>query len=197
MTVDESAAVTRNMLDHTHDPSGCHAVEHSPAKRRDLHRFRAEGAIADDVAGALLADVEQGKAVHVDPARPQHQPERSRVGARRFDRRRRRCLIQPREILGGGERRPFRRLHPRDAPALLIDQDRQIAAAAEVAQRIREPKQLLRVAAIALEQDEGRRIGVTEEAPLSIRQLQPSGGVDRGLHQSRSTARRSSFRRPP
>ena len=54
------------------------------------------------------------------------------------------------EALGGGKRRPRGRPHPRHSPALLIDQDRQIGAAGQIAQRIGQPQELLGIVAIAL-----------------------------------------------
>ena len=47
------------MLDDADHAGRGQAVEHRPAERRDLHRLRAQRAVADDVARALLADVEQ------------------------------------------------------------------------------------------------------------------------------------------
>ena len=176
-------------------PGRRHAVEHRAAERRDLHRLGAERAVADDVARALLANVEQRQALTLIPARAQHQRDRPGVRARRLDRRRRRGPIEHREPLGGGKCRPFRRPHPRHPAAFLIDQDRQVVAAAELAQAVGQPQQLLRVGAIAPEQDEAGGLGVAEESALVGGQLKALRG--RRSRPASAIARRSSFRRPP
>src|SRR3546814_3180921 len=72
---------------------------------------------------------------------------------RRLDRARRRALIQ--RVEGGTARKigPFGRFHARDAPAFLIDQDRQVGTAVEAAQIVRQPPQLGAILDIAAEED--------------------------------------------
>ena len=123
------------------------AIPSSTARpeRRDLHRFGAQSAVADDVGRARLADVEQRQSVDVDPALPKRQRYGPRVDPRRLDRRRRRHGIEPVERLRCRKGRPVGRLHPRDAPAFLVDQDRQIVAPRKLAQRIGELQQLFKI----------------------------------------------------
>ena len=61
---------------------------------------------------------------------------------------------------------PVRWMQTRDAPPLLVDQNRRIGPADGVAKIADQLTDLVRVAAVAPEQDEAERIGVTEERPL-------------------------------
>ena len=69
VAVDQRPTVPGNMLHHADDAGRGQPVERRPAERRDLHRLLAQRAVADDVAGAGLADVEHRQAIDVD-ARP-------------------------------------------------------------------------------------------------------------------------------
>ena len=67
MAVAHRPAMARHMLDHADHAALAQPVEHRAAERGDLHRLGAERAVADNVGGAGLADVEQGQAIDVDP----------------------------------------------------------------------------------------------------------------------------------
>jgi hypothetical protein len=109
-------------------------------------------------------------------------PTERSISAHRLDRRGWRGAIKVCELLGRGECRPFRRPHARDAPAFLIDQDRHVIAPTEIAQRVSQTQQLVLILAIAPEQDEARRLGVTEETALRVAQRRSFQPVDRRLH---------------
>jgi hypothetical protein len=99
--------------------------------------------------------------------------------------------------LGRGECRPFGRLHSGDSAALLVDEDWEVGAPGQLAQRIGQPQHLLLRVAVALEQDEAGGIGVAEEAALAVGHFESLEAVDCRLHQPSSIARRNNFRRPP
>src|SRR3546814_11276395 len=67
------------------------------------------------------------------------------VEPRRLDRARGRAVIQGIERRTAREKRPFGRFHARNAAAFLIDQDRQVGPAVEIAKLVGEAPQLLAV----------------------------------------------------
>ena len=77
---------------------------------------------------------------------------------------------------------PFRGTHAGDAPAFLVDQDRHIAAAGEIAQRVGQAQQLVLGLAIAPEQDEPGGLGAAKEAALIVGKRQSFEAIDRRLH---------------
>ncbi len=168
MGVEQRAAVAGDMLDDADDAARLQSAEDRAAKRGDAHRFAAERAIADDIAGPRLADVEQRQAVDGNAHLGKHGSERHRVEPRRFDRAGGGAVIQGVERRAARERRPFRRLHPRHAPAFLIDQDRQVGAAVETTKLVGQAPQLVAIFDVAPEQNISCRVAVAEKGALIV-----------------------------
>ena len=73
---------------------------------------------------------------------------------------------------------PVRRLETRHAAAFLIDEHRRVPSADGVAQRGDERANLVRIPAIALEENESERIDVAKERALSRAQLRAGAAED-------------------
>src|SRR3546814_8755130 len=114
---------------------------------------------------------------------------------RRLDRARRRALIQ--RVEGGTARKigPFGRFHARDAPAFLIDQDRQVGTAVEAAQIVRQPPQLGAILDIAAEEDIACGVAVAEESVLVVGQGQAREAENRGRSEEHTSELQSLMRR--
>src|SRR3546814_18569097 len=82
MRVEQSAAVTGDVLDDADDAPRLQPAEDHTAERRDAHRLAAERAIARDVARARLRGVPQRQAGDGPPDNGAHRGERPRGEAR-------------------------------------------------------------------------------------------------------------------
>src|SRR3546814_21197125 len=71
----------------------------------------------------------------------------------RSDRARRRTFIERVERRAARKSGPFGRLHPRDAPALLVDQDRQLRPPVEAALLVGQAANMLAIFVVAAEHD--------------------------------------------
>ena len=67
VAVDQSAAVAGHVLDDADHAAGAKPLQHRAAERRHLHRLGAQSAVADDVAGAFLADIEPFRTLNWAP----------------------------------------------------------------------------------------------------------------------------------
>ncbi len=128
VAVDQRAPVSGNMFDHRRHARHAHAVDEGASQRNHLRRVRTESAFADDRIGTGNGQVEQRRAIDVDPVIAQQISDRIAVAARQLDRARRIARIEPAECGGGGESGPDRRVHALMRAALMIDQDRRVAA---------------------------------------------------------------------
>ena len=88
------------------------------------------------------------------------------------------ALGQPADPPGRQPRRPVRRAQARHAAAFLIDQDRRIGAAHGRAQVVDEGAHLVRVGAIAREQDEAPGSVLAQQRPLGLGQHEPGHADD-------------------
>jgi hypothetical protein len=168
-----------------HDPDDAalgQPLQHSPPQCRDAHRVRPVGATGHRLGRIGLRHIEQRRAVDGNADLAEHHPQRLPVRARRLDRGHRRTLIGGIEHRPRRKRRPFGRAHPRDAAALLVDQDRQIVATRQCAQRIRQRANLRAVDDVALEQDIARGLAVGEERALGGGKDGAGQAEDDGLH---------------
>ena len=127
MAVHKRTSVARYMLDDAGDACFGHTVQHRAAKGRALHRIPAERAVADNLASARLAYVEQGKAVHINADFRQQHGNCLCIAAGGLDGCRRSVAIEFREPPCRRKFRPAGRTQASDPPAFLIDEDRQIA----------------------------------------------------------------------
>src|SRR5512146_1077186 len=93
MAIDQSPSMPWNVLDNADYACGGQAIENRAAERSDLHRLRAECAVADDVARTFLAYIEQRQRVYIDADVTKHQPDRAGVRACSLDRGRRGELV--------------------------------------------------------------------------------------------------------
>ena len=184
MAVGAGAAVARHVLDDLAHAAGLEAVEQRAAKRRDLHRLVAERTLADHVVGALLPHVEHGQAVDVDPDVRERDRDRLAIGPRRLDRADRRLAIEVGEAAGGGKTGHSGGAEPRHLAALLVDQDRHVAAPGNLPQGVGEPPELRAVAAVAAEQDEAGRRGFANEGSFVIAEAEAAEAEDRREHET-------------
>ena len=74
-----------------------------------------------------------------------------------------RDIVEPVEDRAGRKAGPDRGLHPRNAPALLIDHDEQVVTAMERSQIVGERAHLRPIDDIAFEQDVSRRLSLGKE----------------------------------
>ena len=135
----------------------------NPREARHQFRIVGKGAVADHVMGAIDRDIADRRAIDGDAGIVQHGCDQARVQPCRLGSRFR---IAGREVAdppGRRKSRPFRRTHPRDAAAFLIDQDRSIRPPDRVPQVGDECPDLIGRLAVAAEQDEAEGIGLPEE----------------------------------
>ena len=147
------------------------------------------GAVADHVVGAGDRDVEHRHAIDGDADGAQimrHEP-----GAETGDLAVVERVVAGKPAIGAPRRigRPVRRSHALDAPALLVDQDRGVAADG-LAQRRGERRQLRRRLDVALEEDEAPRRRGTEEGVLLGREHRAGAAGDEGARRHCGRKRR-------
>ncbi len=184
------------MLDDPDHTAVLQPAQDRAAERGDAHRLAAQGSVADHVARTGLAHIEQRQAIDADADFGQHRRERHRIEPRRLDRAGGRAFIERIERRAAREIGPFGRFHPRDAPALLVDQDRQIVAPVEIAQFVGELAQLFAIFDVAAEQDISRRVAVAKESAFITGQGQTRKAENGRDHASTSTGQRPLKRRP-
>ena len=170
-----------DVLDHAHRAARFEPVEHGAAERRHLHRLGAQGAVADHVVRAFLADIEQRQTIDVDPGLGEHHRQRLGIDPRRLDRRNRRFGVELGEAPTGREFGPFGRLQPRHPAAFLVDQDRQIVATGEIAQAVGQRLQLPRSAQLRAN-NMARRIRRAKQGTLIVGKGEAGKTEDRGKH---------------
>ena len=87
------------------------------------------------------------------------------------------------------------RLQPRHAPALLVDQDRHVAAG-EVAQAVGQRAQLVRVDAVAFENDIPGGVGVAEQRALVVAERRAGDAEEQRGHCATTHSTPAIFSRP-
>ena len=198
VAVDQRAAVARHMLDHADHAGRRHAVEHCAAERGDLHRLRAQRAVADDVASRPPAG---RRATAGNSTLIPHERSIS-ASARAFERTASiaddgAASVKPGERARRRERRAIPAAafaRPGRPPGRSGSANRRGRSRSRSESVSRSScsgvSQLRRNRMIA------GRLGVAEEAALSSLSSSPASAVDRRLHQA-VIGRRSNFRRPP
>ncbi len=165
------------------------ALADRPAPARHHVRRRAQRPVADDAVALRRRQVEERRAVHVDPQRRELGGDDAVAQRHRLERRLLVAIVEKPH-----HRRPappVRRPEPRHAAALLVDQHRR-RAAHRAAQLGDEAMHLLRLADVAAEQDEAPRVRLGEEGALGLPQLGPRHSEDdRPRHQPLTATRQS------
>ena len=166
MAVHDRAPLPRHMLDHRHDSTLSKPIDHGPPQRRDAHRIAAIGPVTNRIMRIRAAHIEHRRAIHIDSDLGQRQRNRARIDPRGFHRRNRSALVQSIEFSSSRKIGPFGRSHPRDPPALLINQDRNIATARNCAQIIGQRAHLRPVHDVTFEQNIACRSSCGEKCPF-------------------------------
>ena len=182
VTVGHGAAMPRHVLDRADHARAGQPVQHRPANRRHTQRLAAIGAIADHIVGAGLANIEHGGVRASDADFGKVMTQRLGIGAGRLNRGSGGEVKQPVECRTGRIGQPFRRFHPRDPPAFLIDRDQQAVPSVQVAQTVGQRAKLGAAFDIAAEHDIARRVRVLEKGALVSGQGQTGQAEDSGRH---------------
>ena len=158
--------MARQMLEHRQDAAGKEAFDHGLPEQSDQPGIGRERAIADRLGPTRQGQIEDRRAVDRDAKR--HEIGSDQAG------------VQPSGLTPGvavalGEHaeparrrpwRPVRRPEARDPAAFLVDQNRRVRATDAGAQIGDQSPDLIRVGAVAAEQDEAPRIARLDQAPL-------------------------------
>ena len=142
-----------------------------------------------------MQQIEHRRRVDIDPDFGEHEGQRHGVGARGLDRADRGLVVERGKARGGGKFGPVRRAQPGDAAALLVDQDREISSAREVAQVVGEGAKLGRVLDVAREQAETGRVGVADQAAFGVGEGGAAEAEEGGEHAGIMRRPSSSFQR--
>ena len=182
MGIDIAAAVARHVLDAAGHPARGQPFEDGTTDRGNLHRIAAQRAVADHVMRARHPEIERRVIIDRDAHRGEFQPHRRGARPRGLDRAGRGDVVKFGEGLAARIGRPVRRAQPCDPSAFLIDRHQQAFAPVNAPQVIGQRAQLLRVHAVAAEQDVACRIGLAEEGTLVSGEVRAAKTEDRRNH---------------
>ncbi|OHC94864.1 MAG: hypothetical protein A2095_13930 [Sphingomonadales bacterium GWF1_63_6] len=182
MAVDQSAAMPRHMFDDANHAALRQSLQRRATQRRHSHRFGPQSPVTHDVACPILPHIEQGQRVDGDADFRKRQGDGMGIGPRCCDRARRRDIIKTIEHRAGRKRGPDWRLHPGDAPPLLIDHDQQVVATMQGAQIIGQRPQLRPIDDIALEDNIACGLRLGKEGALVRGQGWPGQAENNRLH---------------
>ena len=82
------------MLDHADHTTALQSIEYRTAQCRNPHRFTAESAVADDIIGVGLTNIQQRMAVYRDPDFAKADGNRLGIDTRCLDRGRGRNVVK-------------------------------------------------------------------------------------------------------
>ena len=123
--------------------------------------------------GSRRANIEQWQAIDIDADFGQRNANRLRVQQRGLHGGNGGQPVKLRKAIARRKLRPDRRLHPLNAPALLIHHDRHIIAAMQRSQTICQRADLILAFEIPAKQDVPGRIRLAKKAALRVGQFQP------------------------